>query len=214
MEEKDKTIEQDEKIKKEPKKEKFKKENKILRNILIFIGIFFLVFAIVFIIATIKNKPDYNGVTFHVVQEGQLIFYQTSFDRIYQGKPIIYNFYLRNNPKELGKEVPFNGEINLKKFLILNTTTENLFCDGDWSLAIGNLQNLEIFNIKVMKDENASCNSDGAYMFVQIEEGNETKVEQYGPSCYRLTVANCEILPVTERFMIEIFAKINSELSK
>jgi len=121
---------------------------------------------------------------------------------------------LRNNPKELGKTVPFEGNITLRKFLVLNTTTDNLFCDGDWSLAIGNLQNLEIFGISVIKDENASCSSTGGYSFVQIEEGNETKIEQFGPSCYKLTVANCEILPVTERFLIEVFAKINSELSK
>ena len=93
--------------------------------------------------------------------------------------------------------------------LILNVTTENLFCDGDWQIAIGNLMNLEIFNIKVGKDENASCDLEGRYTFVQISESNESKIEQYGPSCYHLYVADCEILPVTEKFMVETFLKIN-----
>ena len=59
-----------------------------------------------------------------------------------------------------------------------------------------------------MKDENASCDAEGEYMFIQIEEGEETNVEQFGPSCYKLIVSDCEILPVTERFMIEMFVKL------
>jgi hypothetical protein len=215
MEEKQKRTEKEEAIKEsENKKSIAKKNNKTLRNILVFIGVFLLVFVMAFVIIGIKNKPDYKGVTFNVIKEGELTFYQTAFNVLYKGKPATYNIYLRNNPKELAKEVPFNGELNLKNILVLNTTTENLFCGGDWSLAMGNLQNLEIFNIKIMKDENASCDSEGRYMFVRIEEGNETKIEQYGPSCYKLIVSDCEILPATERFMIEIFSKVDSMLDK
>ncbi len=215
MEGKEKGIKKEEAVKEgESKKTLAKKQNKTLGNILVFIGVFLLVFAIAFVIVGVKNKPSYNGVTFNVIKEGELTFYQTAFNVAYKGKPATYNIYLRNNPKELAKEVPFNGELNLKNILVLNTTTENLFCDGDWNLAIGNLQNLGIFNIKIMRDENASCSSGGEYMFVQIEEGNETKIEQYGPSCYKLIVSDCEILPVTERFMIETFAKVDSMLAK
>lgn len=198
---------------KEKKKEKTK-QNKTLRNIFVFIGVFLLVFALVFIIMGIRNKPDYRGVTFNVIKEGELTFYQTAFKVLYKGENATYNIYLRNNPKELAKEVPFDGELNLKNILVLNTTTENLFCDGDWNLAIGNLQNLGIFNIKIMRDENATCSPGGEYVFVQIEEGNETKVEQYGPSCYKLIVSDCEILPATERFMIEVFADVDFMLAE
>jgi hypothetical protein len=215
MTEKDKIIKKEDAFKEgENKKTLAKKQNKTLGNILVFIGILFLVLIISFIVTRASNNPSYKGVTFNVIKEGELTFYQTAFKVLYKGENATYNIYLRNNPKELAKEVPFNGKLNLKNNLVLNTTTENLFCDGDWNLAIGNLQNLKIFNINIMRDENASCSSGGEYMFVQIEEGNETRIEQYGPSCYKLIVSDCEILPVTERFMIETFAKVDSMLAK
>ncbi len=193
----------------ELKKEK-SKENKLLLKILLVIGMFFLAILVAFFVMKSSAHPKYNGVNFNVIQEGEITFYQTSFQVIYKGKLTNYNIYLRNNPKDLEKEVPFQGELELRNFMVVNTTTENLFCEGDWSLATGNLMNLEIFNIEIMRDENASCSEGGEYMFVEIEEGEETKIEQFGPSCYRLTVSDCEILPVTERFMIEVFAEVNS----
>jgi hypothetical protein len=196
------------------RKKEISKENKMLSKILIVIGIFFLIIIIAFIIIRVSTKPNYNGVTFNAIQEGEIIFYQTTFKVLYKGELTNYNIYLRNNPNKLKKEVPFDGELNLKNILVLNTTTENLFCEGDWNLAIGNLQNLGIFNIQIMKDENATCSQEGDFMFLQIEEGEESRIEQYGPSCYKLIVSDCEILPVTERFMIETFAKVNEELDK
>jgi hypothetical protein len=194
------------------KKKEMSKENKTLMKVLIVIGAFFLILVVSFLIMKSSNQPKYNGMTFNVVKEGELTFYQTTFKVLYKGESINYNIYLRNNPRELEKKVPFEGELDLRNLFVLNTTTENLFCDGDWNLAIGNLQNLEIFNIEIMTDKNATCDENGNYMFVQIEEGEETKIEQYGPSCYKLIVSDCEILPVTERFMIEVFSKVNERL--
>ena len=210
----DKKMKEQDKISKEARAQEKSKENKLLLKILLVIGFFFLVILAAFFIMKSSASPKYNGVTFNVVQEGELTFYETSFNVIYKGKPTVYNFYLRNNPKELKKNVPFEGKVELKNFMVLNSTTKNLFCEGDWNLAIGNLLNLNIFNIEIMKDENASCSSEGEYIFVEIEEGEETKVEQVGPSCYRLIVSDCEILPVTERFMIEVFSEVNTLLDE
>lgn len=198
---------------KEKKKEKTK-QNRALAWILLFIGVFFVVLIVSFFAMKSSNHPKYKGMTFNIVQEGELKFYQTSFKVIYKGELTNYNIYLRNNPKELQRKVPFEGELNLRNNLVLSTTTENLFCDGDWSLAIANFLNLGIFNIEIIKDENATCSQSGEYMFVQIEEGEETRIEEYGPSCYKLIVSDCEILPVTERFMIEVFDKVNSMLEE
>jgi hypothetical protein len=196
-----------------PTKEKVAKENNVLKWILISIGIILLIIVLIFVIKNTQNKFQYKGMKFEVIKEGELTFYQTSFQVVFNKTPARYNIYLRNDPRNIQREVPLNGELNLRNFLVLNTTTEDLFCEGDWNLAIGNMQNLRIFNIKVMKDENASCDQNGNYMFVQIEEGNETRIEQYGPSCYKLIVNNCEILPVTERFMVETFVKFNEGLT-
>ncbi len=210
----DKKIKEQESNKKETRAQERIKENKLLVKILLVIGFFFLVIMIAFFSMKSSTHPKYNGVTFNMIQEGELTFYETSFNVMQAGKPAVYNIYLRNSPKKLEKDVAFEGELELRNIMVLNSTTENLFCEGDWNLAIGNLLNLNIFNIEIMKDENASCSEGGEYMFVQIEEGEETRIEQFGPSCYKLIVNDCEILPATERFMIEVFSEVNALLNK
>lgn len=208
----EKRVKQQLPVEKETRAQEKVKENKLLFKILLVIGIFFLAILVAFFVMRSSSHLKYNGVTFNTIQEGEITFYQTAFQVIYNGKLTNYNIYLRNNPKKLEKNVPFEGELDLKNFMVINTTSENLFCEGDWNLAIGNMINLGIFNIDIMKDENASCSEGGEYMFIEIEEGEETKIEQFGPSCYKLIVSDCEILPVTERFMIEVFSEVNSML--
>ena len=69
-----------------------------------------------------------------------IIFYKTALPVIYNEEIVPYNFYLRNDPRKLN--VPVNGRISFKNNMVLEVTTEELFCDGDWNLAIGNIQNL------------------------------------------------------------------------
>ena len=188
-------------------KEEIKKQGKQLRIILGVLGVIVLLCLIFFLITYQATHFNYKGLKFKMVNEGNIIFYQIPMITQYQGSKLTYNFYLRTNPNKL-KKVPFEGEIELKNNIVLNVTTENLFCDGDWQISIGNLMNLNVFNIEVGKDENATCNDKANYLFVQIHEGNESKIEQYDSSCYNLYVANCEVLAVTEKFMVETFVKI------
>ena len=126
---------------------------------------------------------------------------------IYQGKEIPYNIYLRNDPRKLN--VPVDNKINFKENMVINMT-EDFNCNGDGIIALANLVKLsELMDIRVIKDPNASCDAEGRYMFVQIQEGDETSIEQFGPACYNLNINNCEILEVTEQLMLEIFFRFN-----
>ena len=69
----------------------------------------------------------------------------------------------------------------------------------------------KLSGITPIKDSNATCDSEGRYTFIRLIEGNETKIEQYGPSCYNININNCEILKATERFMVQTFEKIHAE---
>jgi len=189
-------------------KSQIKRQKKQVRVILGVLGGIILLCLIIFLIYYQSTHFNYEGLKFKMVREGELTFYQVPMITQYQGSKLTYYFYFRTNPNKL-KEVPFDGEIELKNNLILNVTTENLFCDGDWQLSIGNLMNLNIFNIEVGSDENATCDSLGRYAFVRIQEGNESRIEQYGPACYNLYIADCEVLAVTEKFMVETFVKVN-----
>jgi len=189
-------------------KSQIKRQKKQFGIILGVLGAIILLCLIGFIFNYSATHFDYKGLKFKKVVQGEIIFYEVPMVTQYEGSKLTYNFYLRTNPNKL-KDVTFDGEIELKNALILNVTTENLFCDGDWQIAIGNLMNLYIFNIEVGRDENATCDSAGRYAFVQIHEGNESRIEQYGPACYNLYIADCEVLAVTEKFMVETFVKIN-----
>ncbi len=193
-------------------KKEIEEQNKMLRNIFIGIGIFiFVILLVAFFINSVRHF-EYKDVKFKIVEEGEIIFYNTAFPMFHSmtGEHIAdYNFYIRNDPRKLEK-VPFNGELVLLDNLVVNMTGD-FHCDGNGIIAIANLVKLyEIIGTNVMKDENATCDSQGRYMFIQIQEGDETSIEQFGPACYNINVNNCEILEATERFMTETFVNINN----
>jgi hypothetical protein len=191
-----------------PSKNQLEKENKILRNIFIGIAVIFvLIVVIIFIVREIRHY-NYNGVDFEAVKYGDLIVYKTSLPVKYNGTNTTYNFYLRTNPKDL-KAVPFEGNITFRDYLVINTTNE-LNCEGYGGLAVANVVKLyDVSGIKSIKDENASCDILGRYMYLNVILGNETIVKQYGLSCYEVQVSNCEVLPATEKFMAESLVAIN-----
>ena len=184
-------------------------ENKLLRNILIALGILMLVFLGIYFFANSSKNFEYKGIGYTIVDE--VAPYRTSFPVKYNGEDAVYNIYLRNDPRKLDENVPFSGEINLQKYIVINAT-DNLNCNGDGIIAIANLAKMQIFQMEILKDKNATCDSQGRYMFINVINGTESKVEQYGPSCYELAVNNCEVIPVTEKFLTEVFAKVKEEL--
>ena len=48
-------------------------------------------------------------------------------------------------------------------------------------------------------------------MFLSIGPGETIEIMQTGKACYEMKVSNCEILKVTEKFLIETFVKVNEE---
>ncbi|MDP2628501.1 MAG: hypothetical protein Q8P15_01230 [Nanoarchaeota archaeon] len=196
------------------------REDKQLK--IFFVGISLVVVAIFVVILVIHGFKNFEqgGVTFNVVKfcdtQPCLTTYQTSFPVLSEGKPAEYNIYLRNDPRKLKEEIPFEGVITLDiplKQVIVNISDEEIIdCNKDGGIAIGNLNKIfTISGMKVGKDVNATCDPQGRYMFIQIGPGNSTIVEQTGPACYTISVDNCEILKGTERFMVETFERINKE---
>jgi len=209
----------DEVEKKISRKKQVEAENRILRNI--FVGIIIVVVAILAIVLFLKSVRtfEYQGVNFQVVKFCDagpcLVTYNTKLPIIYEGKDAEYNFYLRNDPRKLGENVPFIGEINLAQNVVINSTSD-FNCDGDVGIAMGNLGNLfSISRINAVKDANITgCDSQGRYGFINLQEGNQTSVEEIGPSCYNININNCEIVKAMERFMLEDFVKINKILKE
>lgn len=195
-----------------------KKQNKQLRNILIGIGIFILLILAVVLFFNSVRHFEYEGVDFEVVKEGEgeniLILYNTKIP-LYDSsgeKYADYNFYLRNDPREL-KDILFEGDLFFLTNMVINST-EDFHCEGYGILAVANLVQLyEVMGTKVIKDENATCDEQGRYSYLNLKPGNETKIEKVGPACYDIIINNCEILKGTEKFMVETFIMINNQLN-
>jgi hypothetical protein len=190
-------------------KDEKKRQEKQLRNILITLGIFILIIVLIFGGLNMIRKPQYKNTKFLTVNEGDLIFYQTSIPTSVQGKVVPYNFYLRTNPRKL-KNIPFEGDLTIKKGYVLNLTDE-FGCDGFGIISIANLmKQQEIMGITLINDKSASCDEFNRYNYYEIKEGDETKIVQRGESsCYDIYVNNCEILEATEKLMVENFVKFN-----
>lgn len=191
-------------------KKQIENQNKQLRIILFVIAGLIALVVFYFVALKIIRITYYDNVKFEVVQEGQLILYNTKIP-LYDGngkKYADYNFYLRTSPDDL-KKVPFEGELELKKGYTLNLT-KDFGCSGYGSIAVTNLmKQYEVAGITFINDANASCDSLNRYVYYEIKEGNETKIVQRGNlSCYDIYVKECEILPATEKIMAETFVQI------
>jgi len=200
---------------KEPvKDEEVKKENRQLLTLFLVIGGILILFGATYFFVSSMNEFTYRGTEFKTVKEGSLIFYHTAFPlQDHDTGKIIgnYNFYIRNDPRKLGEDVGFDGDITLMNNIVLNSTND-FNCDGDGVIAIANFQSLlQRSGATVIKDENATCDEQGRYSYILLQEGEVTGIEKVGASCYNININNCEILKGTERFMIEIFAKINEK---
>ncbi len=222
-------------IEKEPenKQEEEKSHNKIMRGFLIGIISFAIMFVIVIFIVKSTNNFSYRGVEFEVDRDEMIgkTLYRTSIPvqekNSITGKIISnadYRFWLRNDPRELDKKVPIiNGDLTFTKNIVLDLTTEELFCEGDWVIAFANtVKLLQIlgFNVSV-KDEKTKYEPAEKYMFITIQIGNSTNIEKKfstmnlenkeveteNENSYNLNINNCEVLPAFERLMIEAFVK-------
>jgi hypothetical protein len=201
---------------KAPSESQMKKEKKIFMGIIFVMLGLVLVFFSVFMIINYTKNFEYKGIGFYIDKEdiAGVTLYRTSLPiTINNGTEGDYNFYLRKDPRAL-KDITFDGNLTIKKNMVINMT-DNFNCDGNGVIALANLANLyRIMGANVMKDENATCDAEGRYMFLRIEGGNETKIEQFGFSCYNIYINNCEILEGTERFMIETFSEIKKVMKE
>ncbi len=196
-----------------PSKEQLKSENKMMA---IFIGVLLLISAVLIIYFLVSNNAKtftYDNVPYNIIQQGKITFYHTTLPIIYNGTHTYYNLYLRNNPRDLAKEVPFNGNLYIKKNMAINYSAD-ITCDGDGTIAIANFLNLYgVIGTKVVRDPNATCDPQQRYVYVNIKVANETSIQETAPACYTINVANCQILQATERYMTETLSAVHKYLN-
>jgi hypothetical protein len=202
---------------------KSKQEKQIRLAIFVMLALILLIFFISFLIEHSK-KFKYAGLQFVKGKKGNLILYQTKFPlRDMGGKVVAYlPFYFREDPRRL-KRIEMDGTIKLKKTVALAANKEVIKSCEDSILAATTLSlflsksGINSFPATTNKSEaelyNRTYVSFGSSLeysvliFRNSEEGEESKIKKTGMwDVYILNFADCEIMNVTERFMLGLYA--------
>lgn len=192
----------------ETKNQKKRQENAFKTIVFVMLGCLALFFAVL-LVNNLMNHFKVDGVKFEIDTKSikGVPLYKTSIPVTYNGKNADYNFYFRTDPRRLKEEVNVSGKIVFRKNVVLDVTTEGLFCDGDWTIGLMNLKNLYSLlemNLKV-KDNSTIYIPNEDYMFITINKGNKTEIVQISENSYDVNIEDCKVLPAFERLMLEAF---------
>jgi len=202
----------DKKIKKNERK--IEKE---LLGILVFLGVIVVVFLIASTYFRSLNTFEYKGLTFTKQKLGEIILYHHSYYiKTRTGELAKYNFYVRTDPRE--NNIPITGKSNLLapgKVVYLSVNSDGLQECRYSQLSVGTISsfladnqmnviagNLDFWQAGTRRDLWATCENKPGNRVVEILKGNETKVTIEG-NCYRVEVANCEILEAIEKLELQ-----------
>jgi len=192
-----------EKQDKEKKKKESLKESKSSKNTIIVIIMLTLLIAVVVAhFLTEEETFEYNGIEFSVSEQGGVTFYVS--------KPILvgfvaggqspFNIQLRNDPRIL-EEIPFEGNLVLKKQAIISFSPEIENCEDTYVTLVDFSRVLKAFGIDTSAassdKEHASenempfidCRDATDQTVILLEAGEETKISKEG-DCYTLEINN------------------------
>jgi hypothetical protein len=195
---------------KEVSKKELKNEKKILFYALILMGILLISFAGTYYYLNSSKAFEYRGIKFDIIKEKKITFYHTVVPIFNKGVLLSnYNIYLRKDPRKTGENVLFEGKAFRSELMALNNTV-NISCNGDGVVAIANMkQIMNQFKVEIINDPEAVCDPQGRYVFINIQAGNKTSIKQTGERCYIFSINNCEILDVTERYLLDVLEELN-----
>ncbi|MEI6731563.1 MAG: hypothetical protein WCK90_02680 [archaeon] len=193
--------------------------NKSISYFLMFLGGLAIVFLISYYAFNGIGKLSYQGLTFTEEKMGKINLWTYSYYfKDVSGQLYQYNLYLRNNPKT--NKVPVYGDsiallFNKETPALLGFDNTGLMKCSDGVLAASSISEFVISNqiqkavgTTNMAEVNSSnytyvsCEKYPQYNVILLKTGNETRVDVSG-NCYTITANNCEILPATEKFIVQ-----------
>jgi hypothetical protein len=201
------------------KKVKEKQEKQVKLIVIMMISLVLIVVLVNWLLKE-SNKFEYAGLEFTKGKQGSLVLYFTQFPlKDLSGKTVAYlPFYFREDPRKLDR-IKLEGMIRLKKVVALAADKEVIEGCEDTLLAAATLSlkflkdlNIEAFAATPDKAEAeqfnrtyVDCNDTSKYSILIFKKGNESRIIQEG-DCYTLEFDNCEIMNVSERFVINTYA--------
>jgi hypothetical protein len=202
---------------------KRKKQNKqVIIAVFLMIFVIVIVFLVPYVIQNYFNKFTYINLDFTKQKYGNVIFYNTLIPMINNTGDIIkdYGLDFRSDPRKL-EYIPVSippGELKVLRGPETYISVANVEKCEDNVIAVVNfarfLGGFAQLNVKgASSDEKDAKENNQTYVtcknhinntVIIIKSGSETRIDKTDKNCYELTYANCEIIPVTEKFDLVI----------
>lgn len=201
-----------------------KQERQIKWIVFLMVSVILIIIAVPFINKNFINKFDYKGMEFQKTKLGDLVFYSVKFPVVSATGQVTgdYSMNFRNDPRKL-EEIPSNipnNEITFIKrsvggynpvYISLNPNME--LCE-DTNLALitfsGFLRDSGLEVRSATTNKNYSEEMDIPYKdcgfssdtIIKIDSADESSISKIMDNCYDIKYKDCEIIEVTERFML------------
>lgn len=190
------------------------------------IGIMVILLAaalIAYLIADSTRTFRYGGIHFEKIKFDKLQLYHAKVGLNSGANQVLYNLYLRNDPRDL-EYISVNGTIILDKVVDISLDKGAERGCEDSGLAGASLGNLlkagglDIAYGFTDKDyaveKNVSyitCEDSMKKSVIIVRHGNENKIIAEKDYCYVIQFKDCDILKTTERFIVATIAHAKGE---
>lgn len=216
-------------MKKQKKTKKVKKEDKGVEEILKEQRILFYVLGVALALVVIYfafsyfvkeiNNFEYEGLAFSIERNGNIPLYKYFYYYTAKnGQLIKYNLYLKIDPRENNVPVEVNNIYFPEgKFVYISVNSTNLQqCSGSASAIadLGSFLRDNQFTVRTATPDEkraeqveglryATCETNPENPVIYIHEGEESIITNPSGYCYDLSVSNCEVLKVIEKFRVQ-----------
>jgi len=208
-----------------------KKQNKqLIWATVLMISVIAIILIVPYLMNNYFNKFDYNGIEFTKTKFGKLdvyvgelpIFNSDSGNAI-TGKSIasIYSLYLRNDPRKLDNVdvlLDVNNITFIKKktvYVSYNSSAPpcnyNVVAAAELGKFLINFGGLDVEGAFINKDyaeqsktPYVTCENHPDNTVVLVVSGQENKISKIKINCYEVQYKDCDILDVTEEFIISV----------
>ena len=191
------------------------------------IGIILIVVLFFVIKGNFIDRFDYKGLEFQKTQLGELKFYSAKFPIASGTGQVIgdYAVNLRNDPRKLDMPITLNTLTEKIEFSVDRNKYDDVYislnpfmkiCEdsGIAVLAISSFLRDSGLNVKSSVTDKAYakannltqrwCDNSIHDTVIIVTDGNETSITEIYPNCYELKFKECEVLQVSEKFILLI----------
>lgn len=201
-------------------------------------GLLILIVAVALVNTYYFDKFNYHGLKFQRTQLGEIKFYSTRFPVIAQTGQVIgeYAVNLRNDPRKI-EIIPVDVEDNEIKFNVIKKNNKSQYaptyisifpfmdtCE-DSGIALLTLSTflrdsgLEVSSAvtdKAYANKNNQTHKwcDPLNTVIVVNSGEENIISEIQPYCYEIKFKDCEILPVSERFILNLLEQYGERFER